>query len=1176
MDTTHGSTGLRLYLLGGFRAERDGEPLASSWHRPTARALVKLLAVTPNHQLLRDQIIEALWPNLDLDAADLSFRKALSWARHALEPELSPRTPSAHLHLTGQVVSLDPSVWVDVDELERRASSALESGAPDLLEQALSLYGGELLPEDRYEAWAEERRSALTDLHTNLLLRLARALSTSGRARDAVLRLREALKHDPAREEVHRELMRLHAVSGSREQALRQYRACCRVLRETYDVAPEPETIALYDAIRSGALQAPVDVPLPAPLQHEAPVGFVGRERPRDILARTLADGEEESGRPVVAVGGEAGVGKSRLVAEVARMAAAEGALVLWGAGYEQEGQLPYGPVVEAMSGYVASLSPAQRMQLGERYPALSRLLPEIGSDTAPAPPLQSEGNRTWLFATVSRLLSDLRATRPVLLVLDDLHSADPPTLQLVHYLARHAHEHRCPLFVTFREEQVLDGSSLGDLLAAMSRAGLLRRLTLLPLARPESDALVARLPPDAEPAPSLLDHVFQLSMGNPLFAIQLLYELRESQDIELREGRWHLRSSAARDLPARVPGQIRELVAARVERMGEASRRALSLAAVAGMESSFSVLAAAAASFSPAWSEDDLVDAMDEALTARILEEREGGYAFQHPLFRAALYHRLSQRRRMRLHLAVAEALERLRPDEVEPLAHHFALSDDETRACVYLERAGDRAASVYANDAAESHFSELVHRFERLDRMDDAASIREKLATVLRTVSRFDGALEVLERAVEYYRSAGDDEALGRVVAQIGRVYAFRGDADAGIEHLQPVIVELERREPSSGLAMLYASLAALYFPAGRYAESAGAATRACEIARALDEKRVLADALRHLATALGLLGRAPEGIQPIQESVALSEAIGDFTVLPVALNNIGAGYMVLGDLEQNRVYRERALQAAGRVGEQAWIGAATATLGQAHYYLGDWEQARRRANESVSILGTLGETWYMAYPLLYIGTVDVAEGKWESAAHHLEEAIKIADRSRDLQALRWAAVPRAELDLVHGRVADAIARLEELRDSPGRQDRDVIFLLSSLAVAYLETGENEEAEAVVSEAIERAAGQELRLFLTDALRVEGMLRARQERWPEAEKTLQRACDLARSMAYPYAEARALYELGQALVCRGDAEPGRRHLRQALTLFRRLGAQPYVQNTQEILRTPSTPRTA
>src|SRR2546423_1722726 len=146
---------LRLELLGGFRAERVGvEWPVAGWQRRTAKTLTKLLATCPRHTLHREQLLEILWPDVELDSALNSFGKALYAARRALEPELLPRESSAYLRLTDSMVALDTEhVWIDADHFELLAESALRQGDVSAYESALAAYGGELLPEDRYEDW---------------------------------------------------------------------------------------------------------------------------------------------------------------------------------------------------------------------------------------------------------------------------------------------------------------------------------------------------------------------------------------------------------------------------------------------------------------------------------------------------------------------------------------------------------------------------------------------------------------------------------------------------------------------------------------------------------------------------------------------------------------------------------------------------------------------------------------------------------------------------------------------------------------------------------------------------------------------------------------------------------------------------------------------------------------
>lgn len=338
---------LRLSVLGPFKAERDGMAITdTAWQRPKARALVKLLAVQPGHRLHGEEILDLLWPDLSPQSALGSLRKATTLARQALEPDLPPRAPSSFLHMTDGVLSLDPAtVRVDADRFEAQAEAALASTDEALYWAAMALYTDDVLPEDRYEDWTGNRRDALVNLYLQLLLALADLLEGRGAHSKAIETLQQVLRREPAQEDVHRRLMRLYVANGNRQGALRQFQTCRETLKSELGVEPERETVALHEQISTGRLsptptaprgRAPVmPAPLPAAIRRLPPTPLMGRQRPLDLVATELArltdsaqDGPHAR-RGIVLFGGEAGVGKTRLVAEAARSAHEAGTLVL-------------------------------------------------------------------------------------------------------------------------------------------------------------------------------------------------------------------------------------------------------------------------------------------------------------------------------------------------------------------------------------------------------------------------------------------------------------------------------------------------------------------------------------------------------------------------------------------------------------------------------------------------------------------------------------------------------------------------------------------------------------------------------------------------------------------------------------------------------------------------------
>ncbi|MFE0170895.1 BTAD domain-containing putative transcriptional regulator [Streptomyces sp. NPDC059002] len=253
---------LQLRLLGGFRAERvQGVPPAERWTRPGARTLVKLLAVTPGHQLHRERVMAVCWPHAELAPAQRNLRVALHAARHALEPELAPRATSSYLVADGALLRLVPdAVVIDADRAEELAERALGEGGVRQLACAWNAFTGELLPEDRYAAWAEPRRARLADLRDRVGIALATARLAEGCPEEAAATARRLIEHAPADERAHRVLIEAHVRQGRHAAAVRQYEECAAALAAEHGTRPAPETVRLHHA----ALDARPTAPGPA------------------------------------------------------------------------------------------------------------------------------------------------------------------------------------------------------------------------------------------------------------------------------------------------------------------------------------------------------------------------------------------------------------------------------------------------------------------------------------------------------------------------------------------------------------------------------------------------------------------------------------------------------------------------------------------------------------------------------------------------------------------------------------------------------------------------------------------------------------------------------------------------------------------------------------------------
>jgi DNA-binding SARP family transcriptional activator len=256
MISRHGEQGMFIQLLGGFRVATPTRVIADSeWRLRKNKSLIKLLALAPGHRLPREEIMDLLWPDLEPERAANNLYRALHQVRHVLEPNLRHQDRSSYLRLHNGFVLLAPrgSLWIDVETFRRGADAARQSKDPPLYEKALRLYTGDLLPEDRYDDWADGHREALKALRLALLVDLSIVREQRGEDYAAIKALQDVVGSDPAHEEAQARLMLLLAKTGHRYLALRQYHELCTALRREVDAEPELHTQALYRRIAEGS-----------------------------------------------------------------------------------------------------------------------------------------------------------------------------------------------------------------------------------------------------------------------------------------------------------------------------------------------------------------------------------------------------------------------------------------------------------------------------------------------------------------------------------------------------------------------------------------------------------------------------------------------------------------------------------------------------------------------------------------------------------------------------------------------------------------------------------------------------------------------------------------------------------------------------------------------------------
>ncbi|HUF84783.1 MAG TPA: AAA family ATPase [Acidimicrobiia bacterium] len=755
VDSSSSAETLAVRLFGG-PVLQIGERTLPSLTSGRATALLAHLALHRDGPVPRQRLSFLLWPDSTEAQARTNLRKALHVLRHEvpdLERYLSVTSRSIHWHEHADC-------WVDVEAFERHLVSADPEGADTDaraagLQAAVDLHRGELLP-DLYDDWAIDERERLRGRYHDALAWLARLRSERGEHARAVAAALALVRGDLLQEAAHRLLMQVHDAAGDRAAAVRAYHECVSTLRRELGVEPTPETTALYDRL----VRRTEPTIEPGPRARAAHAPLIGREREWQKLTELWRQ-TEASARHLVVVSGEPGIGKTRLVEELAFWCGQRGARVLAARSYATGVELGYG----VASSWLRTLhrdGDLDQLPITSRS-VLARLLPELTTDPAPDPFDPDAEGRLQLEAITDALTSSRRA---LLLVVDDAQWADTHTVAAIHYLVRLDPPQPVLVAMTLARHDLADDHSLHEVLADLQR---IDRVTELPISRLDAaatDALARALGVGGASA-----RLYSDTEGIPLFVVETAQAA--------------LDGAPAEDLTPK----LRAVIEARLRRCSPIAGTVAGVAATVG-RSFTSALVRDASRVGV----DDAVVAFDELWRRGIIAEHgHDAYDFTHGKLRDVAYDTLSPPERQRNHLAVADALRSQHRGSVTEvsgqIAGHYEQAGDLPAAVEWYEQAASDAARRYQS-ADTVRFLEHAHR---LHQVIPGADRRRELSLVTALPSALVGVdgfasdrVEAAQRRVEELSAELDrdiDPAVLRsmVMSRLCR-RDFEGAQDAG----------------------------------------------------------------------------------------------------------------------------------------------------------------------------------------------------------------------------------------------------------------------------------------------------------------------------------------------------------------------------------------------------------
>jgi DNA-binding CsgD family transcriptional regulator/tetratricopeptide (TPR) repeat protein len=642
---------------------------------------------------------------------------------------------------------------------------------------------------------------------------------------------------------------------------------------------------------------------LPGSLSLTSEFPFVGRSAESETL-RALMPRAEGEGRRVVLLGGAAGSGKSRLVREFAREAASDGALVLYG-GCDAVVNAPYGPFVEALDHLARVTDPEElRAGLGAAGGELTRLLPRLPAEIGDLPPpveADPDTERHRLHTAVTDLLTGVSRRRPVLLVIEDAHWADAPTLLLLRHLARAAGRARVLLLGTFRDTEGDVPETLTETLADLRRSDDVVRLHLAELSGEDVSEFVRRASGGELGAPELALAIGDLTGGNAFLVCEMWRALVETGAVEVVEGTIRLTRPLGE---LGTPESVREVVTQRLARLAPRTIDLLELAATAGAEFELEVVRRAAG-----LAEADLLEAFEEAVRSGMVEElpsRRLAYRFTHELVRRALYDRLTGVRRAELHLAVGEALEGVGAQSARALAdlaHHFAAAapfGGPTRGVEYNLLAARAAAAALAFDEAIARLRTALEL--RIESPLERAEVFLELGNASHRAGKSPDALEAFAAAAEIARELGDAELLARAAIGYEEAAWRPGIADLVVVELLEEAATAFGDESSALRVGLLGGLARALDFLGEHERGAIVRTSAIDMARRLRAGDALATVLMRSYWSRGATS-LEEILEMLTEARDLGEELGNTEIRAEAMAWRVPTFVALSDLDSAR---------------------------------------------------------------------------------------------------------------------------------------------------------------------------------------------------------------------------------------------------------------------------------
>ncbi|MBK5107128.1 MAG: protein kinase [Anaerolineales bacterium] len=890
---------------------------------------------------------------------------------------------------------------------------------------------------------------------------------------------------------------------------------------------------------------------------------ILGREQEfaevRALWLKSIA-GQEQT----VLLSGEPGIGKTRLMREIATNAGVSGGTTLIGECYA-ESNAPYNAFSQ-----IIRQGLQHHHQNGNGLPDavlddLLDLTPDLRhhyGDIQANPNLDPETEQQRLFENMVVFCNAIAKESPLLLVVDDAHWADSGTLAMLHHLIRRTQNLPLMILVTYREIELKEARPFNEMLLELNRQRKGTRLKLKRLDREQTHQMLKAIFAE-EISEDFLDGIYRETEGNPFFIEEVCRTLVESGDLYYEDGEWHRPSMDELEIPQGV--QI--AVESRLEKLPPDHQEALRMASILGREFEFEVLLDALD-----LDEDTLIEALETAEEAQMIQEVDGleevTFAFVHALVPSAIADSIRTLRRRKMHHRAAKAIEAISPEDYESLAYHYGEAGIDEQAYQYYKKAGDRALGAFANQDAENFY---LSALDLVEEAGEEAHLLLVLGISFTYQDKYQQAIKTWQKAIDIYQELGEIDKVAELYARSARTEWDGGDTKSGLDICRQGLSIVEGTADGPGFAHLLSEACRASYFNGLHEDSSRYGHEALQMAEKLNLPTIQADSL----TTLGLLhDLSPDkAVEYLERAVEIAEANNLVRAVLRAHNNLSVLCVSsLGDIPRGTYHLQQAIDLCQQIGDAEYILFERSNLTYNLIHQGKLDEAAKDVYTLKKLRDSLPGNGFGSINLYNVEYYLLTyQGQLDQALELIQDRIEKDRQVGDLQNLVTSLFTITQIYLITGDYNLGKSFAEQLIELADLNMASKSVSRSLLSRIYSRTGNVDKGQELLDQAHRMGEITQThfydQVFMLWAL---AELYAAEEKWEAAWQTYEELVNLTGEKNFRWFSRQASVDWAQALRKRGEPEDVKRAreiLQESLQDYQEMGAEGFVKFIEDKL---------